>query len=88
MPILSDRITRCLRGGYLQGGNFYCLNHAITALSAHSAAFPSHSAEAPSEIPRYRRGRHSRRADIRKLGTERHSGEMIGFEATFLQPQA
>ena len=28
----------------------------------------------------------SRRADIGELGTERHSGEMIGFEATFLQP--
>jgi len=28
----------------------------------------------------------SRRADIRELGTERHSCEMIGFEATFLQP--
>jgi len=27
----------------------------------------------------------SRRADIRELGTERHSGEMIGFEATCLQ---
>ena len=28
----------------------------------------------------------SRRADIRELGTERHSGGTIGFEATFLQP--
>jgi len=43
-------------------------------------------AEAPSEIPRYRRGRHSRRGDRRELGTERHSGEMIGLEATCLQP--
>jgi len=28
----------------------------------------------------------SGRADRRELGTGRYSGEMIGFEATFLQP--
>jgi len=58
----------------------------VSINSCKTNLFQEKTRRRPSEIPRYRRGRHSRRADIRELGTERHSGEMIGFEAIFLRP--